>query len=77
MSGDCQQDTNFWCPLRSAECDKGKLTRPCVLLHSATHASIALAQLGFSYLLEQGAMPLRKDGQKVCLSDILTKLKTN
>lgn len=61
MGGECEQDNNFWCPLKSSDCAKGKLSKCCVLLYSATHASIALARLHKTYVLEDGTMTLKEN----------------
>lgn len=73
MSGECEQNSYFWCPLKSADCAKGKLSKPCVLLHPATHASIALAQLGITYEVEEGSMILKMKGEARSLTEILKR----
>jgi hypothetical protein len=75
MSGECEQNTNFWCPLKSSDCEKGKLSKPCVLLYSATHARVALAQLGIAYEIEGKTMTLKMNGEARSLEQILEQKK--
>lgn len=59
MGGECEQDPQYWCPLKSSDCAEGQLHKPCVILYSATHASIALARQNITYEIQEGTMKLK------------------
>lgn len=59
MDGECEQHSNFWCPLKSSDCAKGKLVKPCTILYSATHALEALAKQNITYEIQEGTMKLK------------------
>ena len=64
MAGECEQNNNFWCPLKNDDCAKGKLSKPCVLLYSASHALFQLAQIGVTCKIEKGTMTFKKRNDK-------------
>jgi hypothetical protein len=63
MGGICEQDDKFYCPVKSDKCAKGNLSKPCILLYSATTALYGFAQLGLNYEIVEGSMKLTRHGK--------------
>ena len=62
MSGKCEQDDNYWCPLASDDCKN--IPKPCVLLVSTHGSSQTLVQLGLVYEMKDGKFVLTEKRQR-------------